>query len=112
MRLLPSLLLFIVGVAANSQAQDTGYSFVFIPTSIQEVDLAFPLKGNCSTQIDLQTITQGAQLGQNDNPFAYWQRIHFRPWLQYKRHREPSTGLLDKLHKTFRDPSGRFQSVE
>jgi len=64
-------------------AQGTDYEFRGIPASIEEFDMGFDLKGKWTGQVDLQTVTQGAYLGVNNNPFAYWQRAHIRPWIQY-----------------------------
>lgn len=66
------------------QAQsDPKYKLGFIPASIGEVDLAFPIqdKWNLSGQVDVQVVTQGAYT--NSNPFAYVQRFVIRPWLIY-----------------------------
>lgn len=66
------------------QAQsDPKYKLGFIPASIGEVDLAFPIqdKWNLSGQVDVQVVTQGAYT--NSNPFAYVQRFVLRPWLIY-----------------------------
>ncbi|MBN7814451.1 hypothetical protein [Algoriphagus pacificus] len=55
----------------------------FIPASIGEVDVAFPLleKWKISGQVDVQLVTQGAYT--NSNPYAYVQRFVVRPWLIY-----------------------------
>src|SRR5215471_7459243 len=79
--LLPCLVVFVL--AAEARTQGTNYNYRGIPATIEEFDMAFNLKGNFTGQIDLQTVTQGAYLGENNNPFAYWQRANFRPWLQY-----------------------------
>ncbi|WP_289662168.1 DUF2490 domain-containing protein [Flavobacterium panacagri] len=65
------------------KAQDAPYSMGFIPASIEEVDVAFPLieKWHLSGQVDVQLVTQGAYT--NDNPFEYTQRKVIRPWLMY-----------------------------
>ena len=72
-------------------AQETDYEFRGIPASIEEFDMGFDLKGKWTGQVDLQTVTQGAYLGVNNNPFAYWQRAHIRPWIQY--HQSKTTML-------------------
>jgi hypothetical protein len=84
-------LLLLFTLAATAQAQGTNYEFRGIPASIEELDLGFDLKGKWTGQVDMQTVTQGAYLGVNDNPFAYWQRLHIRPWLQY--HQSKTTML-------------------
>ena len=80
---------------AAALAQGTDYEFRGIPATIEELDLGFDLKGKWTGQVDLQTVTQGAYLGVNDNPFAYWQRAHIRPWLQY--HKSNSTLLAGSV---------------
>ena len=72
---------------ASARAQGTDYEFRGIPASIEEFDMGFDIKGKWTGQVDLQTVTQGAYLGVNNNPFAYWQRAHIRPWLQYHKSR-------------------------
>ena len=72
-------------------AQGTDYEFRGIPASIEEFDMGFDLKGKWTGQVDLQTVTQGAYLGVNNNPFAYWQRAHIRPWIKY--HQSKATML-------------------
>jgi len=69
--------------AAAVCAQGTNYEFRGIPATIEELDMGFDIKGKWTGQVDLQTVTQGAYLGVNNNPFAYWQRAHIRPWIQY-----------------------------
>jgi len=65
------------------KAQDAPYTMGFIPASISEVDVAFPLieKWNLSGQADMQLVTQGAYT--NGNPFEYTQRKVIRPWIIY-----------------------------
>ncbi|WP_338840289.1 DUF2490 domain-containing protein [Flavobacterium ginsenosidimutans] len=65
------------------KAQDAPYTIGFIPASISEVDVAFPLieKWNLSGQADMQLVTQGAYT--NGNPFEYTQRKVIRPWIIY-----------------------------
>ncbi|UWY28081.1 DUF2490 domain-containing protein [Flavobacterium sp. TR2] len=65
------------------RAQDAPYTMGFIPASIEEADVAFPLieKWHLSGQADMQLVTQGAYT--NGNPFEYTQRKVFRPWLIY-----------------------------
>ncbi len=67
-------------LAAQSEPK---YELGFIPASIAEVDVAFPLvdKWKLSGQVDIQTVFQGAYT--NSNPFAYVQRFVVRPWLIY-----------------------------
>ncbi|MFT3823689.1 MAG: DUF2490 domain-containing protein [Chitinophagaceae bacterium] len=67
---------------ATAYAQSTK-EIGFIPASIEEVDVAFPLykKWNLTGQLDIQMVTQGAYT--NNNPFAYVQRAAFRPWIIY-----------------------------
>ena len=68
----------------NLSAQsEPKYELGFIPASIGEIDLAFPLvdKWKLSGQVDLQIVTQGAYT--NSSHFAYVQRFVVRPWLIY-----------------------------
>src|SRR5262245_7119526 len=75
--------LLLVTLPIVSHGQGTDYTFRGIPATIEELDLAFNLRGKFTGQLDFQTVTQGAYLGENNNPFAYWQRFHVRPWVQY-----------------------------
>ena len=77
------ILMLLFPAALTVRAQGTDYEFRGIPATIEELDLAFDIKGKWTGQVDLQTVTQGAYLGVNNNPFAYWQRAHIRPWLQF-----------------------------
>lgn len=77
------LLLFCAVFIQIVKAQDAPYSIGFIPASIEEGDIAFPIyeKWHLSGQADFQLVTQGAYT--NGNPFAYTQRVVVRPWLIY-----------------------------
>jgi hypothetical protein len=68
---------------SSSRAQSTSREIASIPASIEEADINFPLfsKWKLSAQVDMQLVTQGAYT--NSNPFAYVQRLVFRPWLIY-----------------------------
>ena len=68
MFVLATLLLLL---PASARAQGTDYEFRGIPASIEEFDMGFDIKGKWTGQVDLQTVTQGAYLGVNNNPFAY-----------------------------------------
>jgi len=70
-------------IPPSALAQGTDYEFRGIPASIEEFDMGFDINGKWTGQVDLQIVTQGAYLGVNNNPFAYWQRAHIRPWIQY-----------------------------
>ncbi|MDR6760285.1 hypothetical protein J2Y38_000464 [Flavobacterium sp. 2755] len=76
-------LLLFCAVLQIVKAQEAPYSIGFIPASIEEGDIAFPIyeKWHLSGQADFQLVTQGAYT--NGNPFAYTQRVVFRPWLIY-----------------------------
>lgn len=67
----------------SAQAAPPPYTFGFIPASISEADIAFPLyeKWHLTGQADFQLVTQGSYL--TKNPFAYVQRAVFRPWISY-----------------------------
>jgi len=88
-------LLFLLAYEVTAPAQGGQYNFRGIPATIEEVDLGLPAKGKFTGQIDLQIVTQGAYFGENANPFAYWQRAHLRPWLQY--HPNPRTIIAVSL---------------
>lgn len=77
------VLLLIFFLTQTSNAQDAPYSIGFIPASISEGDIAFPIyeKWHLSGQADFQLVTQGAYT--NGNPFEYTQRKVIRPWLIY-----------------------------
>lgn len=74
--------LFCIIATLQVQAQ-APYTVGFIPASIEEMDVAFPLynKWHLSGQVDFQMVTQGAYT--NNNPFAYVQRTVIRPWIIY-----------------------------
>lgn len=59
------------------------YTLGFIPASIEETDIAFPLydKWHLEGQADVQLVTQGSY--DIHNPFAYAQRFCIRPWIVY-----------------------------
>lgn len=67
-------------LSAQSEPQ---YKLGFIPASISEIDVAFPMieKWKISGQVDVQLVSQGAYT--NSNPYAYVQRFVVRPWLVY-----------------------------
>lgn len=77
-----TLSLFLYSFSLQAQS-DPDYKLGFIPASIGEVDVAFPIKDkwNLSGQMDIQVVTQGAYT--NSNPYAYVQRFVMRPWLIY-----------------------------
>jgi len=81
--ILPSVLALVLGAGASSHAQQGGFSFTEMPFSTQEIDLLSEDIGDYQAQLDLQTITQGAEWDVNRNPYAYAQRINIRPWLLY-----------------------------
>jgi len=70
-------------MAGRAIAQSPPYQLGFIPASVEEIDIAFPLveRWHLRGQVDVQLVTQGAYT--NSNPFAYAQRFVFRPWLVY-----------------------------
>lgn len=81
--LLICLAIFTVLPGVLHAQSDPKYQLGFIPASIEEVDVGFPLinKWKLSAQVDVQTVTQGAY--SNGNPFAYMQRFVLRPWIIY-----------------------------
>ncbi|KRB59180.1 DUF2490 domain-containing protein [Flavobacterium sp. Root186] len=76
--------LCIIVIIQVSRAQSSPpYTMGFIPASISEGDLAFPIyeKWHLSGQADVQLVTQGSY--DTKNPFEYTQRVVVRPWLIY-----------------------------
>ncbi|MTH16620.1 DUF2490 domain-containing protein [Flavobacterium sp. LC2016-01] len=63
--------------------QDAPYTMGFIPASITEGDIAFPIydKWHLSGQVDFQLVTQGTY--DTSNPFEYTQRKVVRPWIVF-----------------------------
>ena len=81
-----SLILIVLSIFLHQALwaqSETSKQIGFIPASIGEVDVAFPLleKWKISGQVDVQLVTQGAYT--NSNPYAYVQRFVVRPWLIY-----------------------------
>lgn len=74
---------YMTQVAVFGQSAAPPYQLGFIPASVNEIDVAFPLvkKWDLSGQTDVQLVTQGAYT--NKNHYAYVQRFVFRPWLVY-----------------------------
>lgn len=77
------MILLTCMIQTPAMCQDNKQTIGFVPASVQEIDIAFPLinKWKISGQADVQTVTQGAET--NGNPFAYMQRFVVRPWLVY-----------------------------
>ncbi|MHC0446443.1 hypothetical protein ACWA1F_13620 [Flavobacterium sp. 3-218] len=81
-RVIISLSALLASQISNAQL-DPPYTVGFIPASITEGDIAFPLyeKWHLSGQADMQLVTQGSY--DTKNPFEYTQRVVLRPWLVY-----------------------------
>lgn len=78
-----SVLFFIICQPFVYAQLDAPYTMGFIPASISEGDVAFPIydKWHLSGQVDFQLVTQGAY--NITNPFEYTQRVVVRPWIIY-----------------------------
>ncbi|MDQ6469873.1 DUF2490 domain-containing protein [Flavobacterium sp. LHD-80] len=76
-------LFFSILLLQHIYAQDAPYTMGFIPASITEGDVEFPLydKWHLSGQADFQLVTQGSYT--TSNPFAFTQRVVVRPWIKY-----------------------------
>jgi len=74
---------FLIVVQVAKSQSPPPYTFGFIPASISEGDIAFPIyeKWHLSGQADVQLVTQGSY--DTQNPFEYTQRVVVRPWLIY-----------------------------
>jgi hypothetical protein len=76
-------LVTLLAVQVSRAQLDPPYTVGFIPASISEGDIAFPIyeKWHLSGQADFQLVTQGSYA--TKNPFEYTQRVVVRPWLIY-----------------------------
>lgn len=89
------------------------YTMGFIPASISETDVAFPLydKWHLSGQADLQLVTQGAYT--NKNPFAYAQRFVVRPWIIYSGFKNMKLWLGYAHNKKYEiKEAGNYETLE
>ncbi|MDI3322402.1 DUF2490 domain-containing protein [Pinibacter soli] len=89
------------------------YTMGFIPASIGETDISFPLyeKWHLSGQADLQIVTQGAYT--NKNPFAYVQRTVFRPWIVYSGFKNMKLWLGYAHNKKYEiKEAGNYETLE
>lgn len=77
------LLIVVIKVQILNAQSDAPYTMGFIPASIEEIDIAFPIydKWHLSGQADFQLVTQGTYTSKN--PFEYTQRVVVRPWIIY-----------------------------
>ncbi len=97
----------------NAQTEPPPYTFGFIPASIEETDVAFPLynKWHLSGQADLQMVTQGAY--ENKNPFAYVQRTVIRPWIIYSGFKNMKLWLGYAHNQKYEiDEAGNYETLE
>jgi hypothetical protein len=89
------------------------YTMGFVPASIAEVDVAFPIykKWHLSGQTDIQTVTQGTY--DNGNPFAYMQRFVLRPWLIYDGLKNMKLYLGYARNKKYAiEEAGNYETLE
>src|SRR6185436_21127509 len=77
------ILFSIISQSIVYAQQDAPYTMGFIPASITEGDIAFPIydKWHLSGQVDFQLVTQGTY--ESTNPFEYTQRKVIRPWIVF-----------------------------
>jgi len=89
------------------------YTMGFVPASIAETDVAFPLyeKWHLSGQADVQLVTQGAYT--NKNPFAYAQRFVVRPWIVYSGFKNMKLWLGYAHNKKYEiKEAGNYETLE
>jgi hypothetical protein len=97
----------------KAQATPPPYTFGFVPASVEEFDVAYPLikKWNLSGQTDFQMVTQGAY--SNGNPFAYVQRTVIRPWIVYSGFKNMKLWLgYTHNHKYEIEEAGNYETIE
>jgi len=107
------VLLLSCGDKVNAQAEPPPYTLGFIPASIEEIDVAFPLysKWHLSGQVDVQFVTQGAY--EIKNPFAYGQRFVVRPWIEYSGFKNMKLWLGYSHNKKYEvKPAGNYETLE
>ncbi|MDH7461899.1 DUF2490 domain-containing protein [Chitinophagaceae bacterium 26-R-25] len=108
------MLIFGLVAACSMYAQSPPpYTMGFIPASIAETDVAFPLyeKWHLSGQADLQLVTQGAYT--NKNPFAYAQRFVVRPWIVYSGFKNMKLWLGYAHNKKYEiKEAGNYETLE
>ena len=97
----------------NAQTEPPPYTFGFIPSSINEISIAFPLhsKWHLSGQLDAQFVTQGTY--EIKNPFAYGQRFAIRPWLVYDGFEKLKLWLGYNHNQKYEIvPTGNYKTLE
>ncbi|SHM81094.1 Protein of unknown function [Chitinophaga jiangningensis] len=112
-----AVLLVSLGLMAHSelwaQAAPPPNTMGFIPASISEIDVAFPIysKWHISGQADVQFVTQGSYI--DKNPFAYGQRFVFRPWLMYSGFKNLKLWAgYETNHKYEVKEAGNYETLE
>ena len=111
--LLLILLLFITYSRSSAQASPPPNTMGFIPASVNEIDVAFPVynKWHLSGQADVQVVTQGAY--ENSNPYAYVQRFVLRPWLIYSGFKNMKLWLGYSRNKKYEiEEAGNYETLE
>jgi len=107
-------LIFIMMATCRMYAQSPPpYTMGFVPASIAETDVAFPLyeKWHLSGQADVQLVTQGAYT--NKNPFAYAQRFVVRPWIVYSGFKNMKLWLGYAHNKKYEiKEAGNYETLE
>ncbi|MBV4357271.1 DUF2490 domain-containing protein [Pinibacter aurantiacus] len=108
------MLIFSMAAACTMHAQSPPpYTMGFVPASIAETDVAFPLyeKWHLSGQADVQLVTQGAYT--NKNPFAYAQRFVVRPWIVYSGFKNMKLWLGYAHNKKYEiKEAGNYETLE
>lgn len=97
---------------ANAQSPPP-YTVGFIPASIEETDISFPLvkKWHLDGQVDVQMVTQGSY--DTGNPFAYVQRFVVRPWLSYSGFKNMKLWLGYARNKKYEiKEAGNYETLE
>ncbi|GAO44008.1 DUF2490 domain-containing protein [Flavihumibacter petaseus] len=111
---LPALLSVCFNQTLRAQsAAPPPYTMGFIPASISETDIAFPLyeKWHLHGQVDFQLVTQGTYVDQN--PFAYAQRTVIRPWIMYSGFRNLKLWLGYAHNKKYEiKEAGNYETLE
>lgn len=107
------IILFCIITVQLLKAQDAPYSMGFIPASIEEGDIAFPIydKWHLSGQVDFQLVTQGAYT--NGNPFEYTQRVVVRPWIMYSGFKKVKLWLGYAHNQKYAvEEAGNYETLE
>ncbi|MGX5816576.1 DUF2490 domain-containing protein [Chitinophaga lutea] len=107
------LTIFLLSRAITACAQSAPYTFGFIPASVNETDVLFPIskQWHLDGQVDVQLVTQGSYDYQN--PWGYAQRLVFRPWVAYSGFKNLKLWLGYAHNKKYEIKSaGNYETVE